>query len=324
MTDELRLSIIRELSVALRNVSVATFSGEEGAERQTMALLDALRLHRRGQLGGVVVAKRYKGGRIGLQEICNTLISDITFSARVDYYVRNMGIKYVGECYYVRLRGLPGEELRQELATRFGLAPDADPLMLGWRPCYWDDPRLRPMLDTSCGDFWSHLEWPVRVCHCFGDFFAEIRGAPPGPWPYHVLMHARYKSESMSDRDLGYPGLKQMGENRLELWPTLILPPDWRTPEWRELEPWKSRLALLTPKVAAALQDEKNDISLEKLGIGDYCLALAGVKTLRNLLSLTPGAFRRIPLGDGGLERKRRIKRRLEDFGLRIGMLTVP
>ncbi len=129
-------------------------------------LLQALQAFKENRLGGIInrSATAMKGAE--LIRVLNTKIDDLPLSKEEKKYFRQRGVMLLGELYYVifdpRSRSSRefGEKVFETLNRQLNVPESLDPLAIGWRPCYWDEPGFNVALNKT-------------VMEAFGEMRAE-------------------------------------------------------------------------------------------------------------------------------------------------------
>jgi hypothetical protein len=105
----------------------------------------AFQAFRENRLGGVVWTLQGKPTPEELNRACNMRVGQLALEDKDQKYLRQRGIKYVGELFYIffdpksRASVETGQRILGVFERQLGLPHDMDPLAEGWIPCYWGE-----------------------------------------------------------------------------------------------------------------------------------------------------------------------------------------
>lgn len=137
--------------------------------------------------------------------------------------------RLVGEYYYINRPSGPEKTELFKATIKLRLPLKADPIAAGWKPGYWQNEKLmlllnEPMLYSSIHPYYKELSvrFHKRGVHYLGELLrAHQENAIP---------------KEMRAREL----ISRTGSL---LWPTFIVPPNWKAPDWRMDERWERELS---------------------------------------------------------------------------------
>ena len=138
-------------------------------------------------------------------------------------YCRIHGISYFGEVCGMRWgyngRTCTEREAIKRLLVQYEISPGTDPVALGWRPPYWDDPEWvalmsKPIAEVVTGQGLSLLQFQLNGTSPVGHVLRAIAKKSPTYWRHFQI-------------DVG-------NKSSVGLRAGMIVPPDWRpTPQKR-------------------------------------------------------------------------------------------
>jgi|GEM_PF-3195818 hypothetical protein len=172
-----KLKAINRLDDHASNARKLIIKGRRSPDEVGLLFL-AHQAFRANRLGGIVWTVKDRPTAEELNAACNLEIEQLGLESKDKKYLRQRGIKYVGEvfCIFFDPKSRPSVETGQRILgvieRQLGISPDTDPLAEGWVPCYWGEQFSR-MLNTPLLELfptppvhdWDEYTYKTRYWH---------------------------------------------------------------------------------------------------------------------------------------------------------------
>ncbi len=209
---------------------------------------------------------------MSVPEVFDIAIPSIALSKDDERMLKRRGVRYLGELFSVwfdprsPISKKRGERIMAFVSRTFGIPVDADPIALGWKPCYWSDPSFLAELNvlvlgrcpTPPAPDWERYvalgpyrrsregmnrfdyRGVARRIHAWGKrhFMGELIASCDA----HIRGHKDHcpsGKRGLGDLD-SLP--RDLREVHSPLWAAARIPSDWTAPDWRG-ELWQKELA---------------------------------------------------------------------------------
>lgn len=260
MSDRKKFKALNRLSGLTRSAEELIYKdAREGGEVDL--LLGAMQAFKEGKLVGIWCAPKSHQPK-NVASVFDLEICNIALLEDDKQMLMKRGVRHLGELFYIwfdprsAIANERGERIMSFVSRMFNLALGTDPLMLGWKPCYWGDPSFMAALNvlilerfpTPPAPDWERyvamtryerdregLSTPeyrgiARSKHRFGKHFVgEIISSHDKRVPGNKE-HCPAGRRGVGDLDSIARDLRGVGSH---LWAAARIPSDWTAPDWQ-------------------------------------------------------------------------------------------
>lgn len=167
-----------------------------------------------------------------IAKVCSATIEDSKLCWSDKEYFKKNGIRFVGEApRFLAGQRYPMAPIKRRFATTFCLKQGTDPVDVGWRPPYWDDPDFTALLDTPCCVYfgtWSNWE------HKRADGYKLTLGTRTlARWLHGHGIHymGQYLAYVQRNYSLELPTEELERTEQHRLWAGALVPSQWQPPK---------------------------------------------------------------------------------------------
>jgi len=265
MTEKQKRAALRRLTQLSTGAYVLIDSGKRSPE-QVDALLEALQAFKEDQLAGSVRSQP----NANVEKIiaaCNLEVANVALDKRTKRMLREKGIRYVGEVYYVELASTRQYKLSERWSAmlevfkdELGIPRDCDPLLLGWNPVYWEDELFLGALTVTLLELYPTrpMDWEwVKSARC--DPFAYLRNRTPARYRHFndgIGFVGQFLIRPREVMDLWWIDCcqKELERDEITLWAGALLPFTFTFPDYSETELWGLEIEMVLEEEEIAKQ----------------------------------------------------------------------
>lgn len=354
MNNKQKLAALHRLNALSSSAEDLMFRGVRN-RGDVDVLFDALQAFKEGRLTAVVTRQKDTDPE-QIFRVCSLEIDCLPFAYEDLKALKRAGVRYVGEIFYVWFdprsqAGIErGNRIAELLSRRFDLNKELDPLLIGWRPPYWDMIEFTAKLNLNILDLaptpprsesWQQnrlcrglaREYHRRKLHFVGEMlrWGDNQQAPSG------LASTGNLADTQRD-------LRGIGVN---LWAAAIIPAGWQFPDWRT-ENWTKELEAMkveaeereaargrrakeftqrlretqvadVERIRTQAQEAPEQVRIDEIELSirtGNVLLNASITNLRQLTERTPADILKMP--NSGRKVLTEIRERLVDLGCKL------
>ncbi len=168
-----------------------------------------------------------------LTAVCSTLVEKSALCQKDKQFLAENGVRYVGEApsFLVKSDYAIGS-LKRRFAVTFGLRYYTDPVAVGWKPSYWDDPQFMALLNTPCCVYFGEWgNWEHKRAEAYRLNFGTRTLAR---WLHSEGIH--YMGQYLHYVQRDHWKLEKAAEELVntvqqKLWAGAFVPPQWQPPK---------------------------------------------------------------------------------------------
>jgi hypothetical protein len=270
MNDRQKLKSLNRLSGLTRTAEELIHKNTRKGEEVDL-LLEAMQAFKEGKLAGIWCAPKSHQPK-NVVSVFDLEIRNIALPEDDKRMLMKRGVRHLGELFYVwfdprsAIANERGERIMAFVSRTFNIPIGADPVKLGWKPCYWGDlsfmTELNMLVLERCPtppapdwdryvqlgsyrrgregiDVFNRRGVARRIhswgkVHFVGELLAFYDKYVPGP-----KSHCPPGKRGMGDLDSIARDLRDVHSH---LWAAARIPTDWVAPDWQG-ELWQKELA---------------------------------------------------------------------------------